>query len=216
MNIQQLTSKRYAAKKFNPAKKISAADWEQLEAALQNSPSSVNIQPWHYVVADDEAGKARILKATEAFPFNAPKVADASHAVVFASRITADEAFLNALSEQEDKDGRFAEPQFKAEWNGARTAFVGIHQNMLNDEENWLTAQTYMSMGFTLMAAAALGIDAAPMEGVDLAALDKEFGLTEKGYRAKAVISFGYQAEDDFNAHLPKSRLAKDVIFTKA
>ena len=216
MNIKQITETRYATKKFNPAKKISAADWEQIEAALQNSPSSVNIQPWHFVIADDEAGKARIVKATEAFPFNVPKVADASHVVVFAARLHADDAFLSDLLEQEDKDGRYAEEKFKTEWDGARKAFLGIHRDQFKDEEAWLSAQMHINMGFALMAAGALGIDAIPMEGVDLAALDKEFGLTEKGYKAKAIVSFGYKAEDDFNAKLPKSRLEKEYIFTKA
>lgn len=216
MNIKQITEKRYSTKKFDSAKKISAADWEHIEAAMQNSPSSVNIQSWHYVVANDEAGKARIVKATEAFPFNVPKVADASHVVVFAARTFADDAFLSDLLEQEDKDGRYAEEKFKTEWDGARKAFLGIHRDQMKDEEAWLSAQTHIAIGFTLMAAAALGIDAIPMEGVDLAALDKEFGLTEKGYKAKAIVSFGYKAEDDFNAKLPKSRLEKDYIITRA
>lgn len=45
--------------------------------------------------------------------------------------------------------------------------------------------------------------------------LDQEFGLAEKGFKSVAVVSFGYRAEDDFNAKLPKSRLENDVIFTK-
>lgn len=71
-------------------------------------------------------------------------------------------------------------------------------------------------MGFALFAAAALGIDAVPMEGADMAVLNEEFGLTEKGYTTVAVVSFGYRASDDFNAELPKSRLAVDVVFSKA
>lgn len=70
-------------------------------------------------------------------------------------------------------------------------------------------------MGFTLLAAAASGIDAVPMEGVDLQVLNEEFGLTEKGYKAVAVVSFGYRATDDFNAALPKSRFENEAIFTK-
>lgn len=54
------------------------------------------------------------------------------------------------------------------------------------------------------------------MEGADMAVLNEEFGLTEKGYTTVAVVSFGYRASDDFNAELPKSRLAVDVVFSKA
>lgn len=216
MNIKEITKKRYSTKAFDPSKKISAEDFEQLQAAMRNSPSSVNAQPWHFVIADDDAGKARIAKAAEAFPFNVPKITDASHVVVFASRVYADDEFLNDVLEQEDKDGRFALPEHKQGSDGARRAFLGIHRFNGKDENQWHSKQVHLNMGFTLMAAAALGIDSVPMEGVDLAALDKEFGLNEKGYTAVAIISFGYRAEDDFNAKLPKSRLEDEVIFSKA
>lgn len=216
MNIKQIIENRYSTKAFDPAKKIAAEDFELIKAALQGSPSSVNIQPWHFVIADDEAGKARIAKATQAFPFNTAKVADASHVVVFAARVHADDAYLNEVLEQEDKDGRYATAEFKQGGDDARRTFLGIHRNQWKDEEQWLAKQVHINMGFTLMTAAALGIDSVPMEGVDLAALDQEFGLTEKGYKAVAIVSFGYRKADDFNAALPKSRLEQDAIFTKA
>ena len=111
MNIEQIIQRRYGTKSFNPKQKISHEDFAQIRAALRNSPSSVNVQPWHFIIADDEAGKARVAKATEAFPLNTPKVTNASHVVVFASRIHADDAFLASVLEQEDKDGRYATPE---------------------------------------------------------------------------------------------------------
>lgn len=216
MNIQNIVTQRYSTKAFDAAKKISDADFAHIEAALRNSPSSVNIQPWHFVIANDEAGKARILKAVEAFPFNVAKVKDASHVVVFAARQHADEQFLVDLLEQEDKDGRYALPEHKKGGDDARRTFLGIHRDTIKDEAEWLNRQVHINLGFTLMAAAAMGIDSIPMEGVDLAMLDQEFGLAEKGFKSVAVVSFGYRAEDDFNAKLPKSRLENDVIFTKA
>ena len=215
MNIRTITEKRYSTKSFDPAKKIPAEDFAQIEAALRNSPSSVNIQPWHFVIADNEAGKARIAKAAEAFPFNTAKITEASHVVVFAARLRADEPYLQDILEQEDKDGRYAEAAHKKDGGDARRTFLGIHRDTFKDERQWLSNQVHINLGFTLMAAAALGIDAVPMEGVDLNALDAEFGLAEQGYHAAAVVSFGYRAADDFNAKLPKSRLEPDVIFTR-
>ena len=177
----------------------------------------MNIQPWHFVIADDEAGKARVVKAiAENFPFNTEKVTDASHVVVFAARTHADNAFLSEILEKEDQDGRYANAEFKAGGDGARRTFLGIHRNQFKDEAEWLAKQVHINMGFALFAAAALGIDAVPMEGADMAVLNQEFGLTEKGYTAVAVVSFGYRASDDFNAELPKSRLAEEVVFSKA
>lgn len=217
MNISEATARRYSTKSFNPAKKIPAADFAQIQDAMRASPSSVNIQPWHFVIADDEAGKARIAKATaEHFPFNTAKVENASHVAVFAAKTHADDAFLDKILEKEDQDGRYARAEFKKGGDDARRTFLGIHRNQIRDEEAWLKNQVHISLGFTLMAAAALGIDAVPMEGVDLAALDKEFGLAEKGFKAVAIVSFGYRADDDFNAKLPKSRLAAEDVFSRA
>ena len=94
--------------------------------------------------------------------------------------------------------------------------FLDIRRYEQKDEPYWLVEQVYLNMGALLMGAATLGIDAVPMEGADLKALDEEFELRSKGYTAVAVISLGYRSEDDFNADLPKSRLSEASIITKA
>ena len=45
--------------------------------------------------------------------------------------------------------------------------------------------------------------------------INQEFGLAEKGLKASVIVALGYRSENDFNAKLPKSRLANDVIFTR-
>jgi len=208
---------RYSTKAFDPSKKISTEDFEQIKEILQFSPSSTNIQPWKFVIADDDAGKARIAKGTEGgFHFNTPKVTDASHVVVFCTRIHADDEFLQAVLEKEDQDGRYAEPEFKTQMHQVRQLFLDIHRYDMKDEAHWLAKQVYLNMGAVLLGAGMLGIDTVPMEGLNLQALDEEFDLRSQGYSAVAVISFGYRSEDDFNADIPKSRLSEDVIFTKA
>jgi len=54
------------------------------------------------------------------------------------------------------------------------------------------------------------------MEGIDIPVLNKEFGLTERGYTAFALVALGYGAKDDFNkpAQTPKSRLPEEAVFT--
>lgn len=207
---------RYSTKAFNTEKKISEADFEQLKSILHMSPSSTNLQPWHYVIASDQAGKERVAKGTEGFfKFNKSKILNASHVVVFASRIHADEDYLLKLLEQEDKDGRYAKPEVKKDMHQGRNLFADIHKNDLKDETHWMGKQTYLSMGMLLLGAAAMGIDAVPMEGIDLKAMDEEFGLRDNGYASLAVVALGYRKEDDFNAKLPKSRLPFEDISTE-
>ena len=52
------------------------------------------------------------------------------------------------------------------------------------------------------------------MEGVDLKALDEEFGLRDKGFTTVAVVALGYRTNTDFNASTPKSRLPEKEIIT--
>ena len=216
-NITEAMNWRYSTKEFDANKKISAADFQSLKDILRLSPSSTNIQPWHFVIADDEAGKARIAKGTQGmFDFNTAKVKDASHVIIFCSRIYADDEFLHEVLDKEDTDGRFAEPKFKEQMHQVRKMFLDIRRYEQKDEPHWLVEQVYLNMGALLLGAATLGIDAVPMEGADLKALDEEFELRSKGYTAVAVISLGYRSEDDFNADLPKSRLSEARIITKA
>ena len=216
-NITEAMNWRYSTKEFDANKKISAVDFQSLKDILRLSPSSTNIQPWHFVIADDEAGKARIAKGTQGmFDFNTAKVKDASHVIIFCSRIYANDEFLHEVLDKEDADGRFAEPKFKEQMHQVRKMFLDIRRYEQKDEPHWLVEQVYLNMGALLLGAATLGIDAVPMEGADLKALDEEFELHSKGYTAVAVISLGYRSEDDFNADLPKSRLSEASIITKA
>ena len=76
--------------------------------------------------------------------------------------------------------------------------------------------QVYLNGGNFLLGVAALGIDATPMEGIDMDVLDAEFGLREKGYRSLFVVPIGYSDPDeDYNAALPKSRLPLAEIVTE-
>lgn len=216
MNITEILNNRYSVKEFDATKKISDSDFEQVKTLLRLSPSSVNLQPWHFLIADTQEGKERIAKGTQGFfQFNTPKVIDASHVIVVAARTNADEAYMNSILEQEDKDGRFAAQEFKDQMHSGRMLFADIHKYDLKDLPHWMEKQVYLNMGSLLLGVASIGIDAVPMEGVDVKALDEEFGLRKKGYTALAVVSLGYRKDTDFNAKLPKSRFPEETVITQ-
>lgn len=213
MDIIKALERRYSAKEFDPIKKIDSATLENLKILLQKSPSSTNIQPWHFVIATSDEGKRRIAKGTQGFfSFNEKKVLDASAVVVFSTRITADENFLNHILEKEDADGRFSQPEFKAQNHAARSIFSNMHLQQLKDQQHWFEKQVYLNLGNFLLGVSALGLDALPMEGCDMNVLNEEFGLIEKGFTASFIVAVGYHAQSDFNAALPKSRLDIDEI----
>jgi nitroreductase/dihydropteridine reductase len=215
MNISRIAQTRHTSKAFDPEKKIPAALIDQLRVVLRNSPSSVNSQPWHFVIASSPEGKARIAKATHGgFAYNEPKVRNASHVVVLCARTTLDNGHLDAVIAQEQQDGRFVTPEAMAIQDKSRRFYVNLHQTELQDERTWIDRQVYIALGTLLLGAAALEIDACPMEGFDAPLLDAELGLTARGLTSVVLVALGYRGADDFNAKLPKSRLPEEAVFT--
>lgn len=216
MNLKNVALSRYSTKAFDPAKKISAEQFDHIKSLLRFSPSSVNTQPWHFVIADTAEGRERVSKGTQGmFAFNNEKVLNSSHVIVFCVKTDISDEYLDRLLAAEDEDKRFADPAIKEMSRSGRATFVGLHRDQLKDADQWMEKQVYLNMGTVLLGAGAMGIDAVPIEGVDAQALNEEFSLTEKGYRAVALIALGHRDENDFNAALPKSRLPEAEIFTE-
>ncbi|HMV62561.1 MAG TPA: oxygen-insensitive NAD(P)H nitroreductase [Rhodocyclaceae bacterium] len=216
MSLTRNVYTRYTTKAFDPARRIPPEVFAELETLLRFAPSSVNSQPWHFFIADDDAGKARIARATPAaYAYNEGKIRNASHVVVLAVRKDLDDAHLAALLEQEDRDGRFPTREARANQEKARAFYVGLHRNELKDVQTWASKQVYLALGALLLGAATLELDAAPLEGFDTQILDAELGLAERGLTSLVIVALGYHSSDDFNARLPKSRLPAERVITR-
>lgn len=214
--LTQLVQARHSCKAFDPKRQIPADQVEALLEVLRFAPSSVNSQPWHFFLADNEAGKAKLVQGlTGVFSYNAPKVQNASHVLVLCRRNDLETNYLNDLLEQEDRDGRFATPQAKEGLQKSRGMYADLHRNSLKDMAPWLEKQVYIALGSLLQSAAMLGIDACPMEGYDQQALDAALGLPEQGLSAVVLVALGYRSEQDFNATLPKSRFSAAQVITR-
>jgi nitroreductase len=198
---------RYATKKFDPTKKISATDWALLEEALILTASSYGLQPWKFVVVTDPALKTKLRPAS----WNQSQVEDCSHLVVFTAKQDITEADLDRfIARTAEVRGTSVESLagYKGYMlgdlvNGARHAIIG----------EWAARQTYIAMGNLLTSAALLGIDACPFEGIEPAKYDDILGLKGSGFATVAACPLGYRAADDKYASAPKVRFAaKDVI----
>jgi nitroreductase/dihydropteridine reductase len=215
MNILAAATKRHTAKAYDPARRVPDEIMQQIYGLLRNSPSSVNSQPWHFIVASTPEAKARMAKGAQGgFSYNEAKILNASHVILFCVRADADQQHLNNILEQEQRDGRFKDEAAKAGQAKGRLGYVNLHRYTQKDLPQWLEKQVYIALGSAMLGAANLGIDTTPMEGIDVPALDAEFGLHERGLTSLVMLSFGYHAETDFNAGLPKSRLAEEQVFT--
>ncbi|MGP0174207.1 oxygen-insensitive NAD(P)H nitroreductase [Pseudomonas sp. NCHU5208] len=214
MNPVSFARQRYTTKAYDATRQVEQASIDELLELLRLAPSSVNSQPWHFVMASSVAGKARLAKGTQGgFVYNQPKVLDASHVILICTQREMSEAHLAALLEQEGADGRFRDDAARTTQQNTRNSYVKLHRE-LGDMSHWMEKQAYLALGTLLLGAASLGLDATPMEGIDRDALDAELGLAERGLRSLVMVALGYHSDSDFNAALPKSRLPAERVFT--
>ena len=199
---------RYATKQFDPARKISAADWKTLEETLVLTPSSFGLQPWRFIIVTDQATKEKLLPAS----WQQRQVADASHVVVFAIKKNV------GVAEVDRYLARIAEVRGVRvnSLNGFREVLTGFlaQPDDAFDANEWASRQVYIALGNFLTSAALLGIDTCPMEGIQPARYDEVLGQAEQGYQTVVVAAAGYRAAEDKYATLPKVRFAPEEVIT--
>jgi nitroreductase len=196
---------RYATKKFDPTRTLPPATWAALEQALVLTPSSYGLQPWKFFVVTDPAVKAQL----PAHSWGQRQPQDCSHMVVLALRANLGEAdidrYVARVSEVRGQSveslGRF------------KQMMVGSLTDPPFDINDWAARQVYIALGQFMVAAALLGVDTCPMEGIDPGKYDEVLGIGAQGYRTVVACPAGYRAADDRSAQLPKVRFrAEDVI----
>jgi len=198
---------RYAVKQFDPAKKITASDWATLEQALVLSPSSYGLQPYRFLVINDAALRTRLAVAS----YGQSQIMDCSHLVVFAIRKGMDLDHIDHFIARVATVTKVTVESLA----GYRKTIVG---DLIDGPrhawiDHWSARQAYMALGHLLTSAAALGIDACPMEGFNPALYDDILDLPERHLSATVVCALGYRSADDKHARDAKVRFAiEDLI----
>lgn len=213
MNIVEVAKQRFTSKAYDSEKKLTPEQHQQLLDLLRYSPSSLNLQPWHFFAVTSDEGKAQILPGIR--EFNAAKVQNAAMVVVFTTVNQLDDQHLAAVHAQETKDGRFKDQASADAQDKGRRQYIEAFTGDDESKRHWLEHQAYISLGFLLLGAAAMGLHATPIEGFDPEKMDEVLGLKEKGLHSLVVASVGFNSEEkDFNAQLPKSRFSEQDVIT--
>lgn len=191
---------RYATKAFDASRRISDPDWAALEQALILTPSSYGAQPYKFIVVTDRATKEKLVPIS----WNQRQPLDCSHYVVFSAREKNTEADVDRYI------ARIAEVR-----GGSPDSMGGFKKMLMADIVNgprgqvafeWAARQAYIALGSFMTAAALLGIDTCPMEGLEPAKYDEVLGLTAQGFQTVVACAAGYRNPEDKYASLPKVR----------
>ncbi|MDO6683927.1 MULTISPECIES: nitroreductase family protein [unclassified Agarivorans] len=212
--INDLNS-RYTAKKYDSTKRISADDMTVIKQAIRLSASSINSQPWKFIVIESEQAKQRFHDSfANMHQFNQPHAKEASHVILFAHNPHFSKDDYRKVVDAEVSSGHLPAEMYDNMLNGA-FGFVEANTDESGFNGNWTKAQTYIAVGNTLHVLARLGIASTPMEGVDSALLGEIFEQELNGYVCDFALAIGYHLDgEDFNYGLPKARLAEEDIIT--
>ena len=212
--IKDLTH-RHTVKKYDATRKVPQADLDVLYEAMRLSASSINSQPWKFIVLESDEAKTRMSKTfVNMHHYNQPHVFDSSQMILFAHNPkytrddyakVVDKGIADQRVKIENREGAFAV-----------YPFVELYTDESGDNSAWTKAQTYLALGNTLHVLARLNIDSTPMEGIDIDLVNKEFSEELGGYQCDVALAIGYShPENDFNAKLPKSRLALNEVLVR-
>ncbi|MEI6678662.1 MAG: NAD(P)H-dependent oxidoreductase [Mariniphaga sp.] len=199
MDILEKLNTRYATKLFDSSKKVSDDDMAKLLEAIRLSASSFGLQPYKVLVVEDPAIRTELRKVG----YDQSQITDASALLVFAVNTNTNsesvDEFIDLISETRNFP--------KENLAGYSDMMKGSLQSQSPEQvEAWSTKQAYIALGFGLVSAANLDIDACPMEGFSPDDFDKILDLGKLGLKSKVIMAVGYRSKDDGYQQLAKVR----------
>lgn len=206
MSLIQPLEWRYATKKFDATKKLSAEQLQYLLDAIRLAPSSYGLQHYRILVIENSAVREQLREAA----YNQSQITDASHLLVFAAETKVNQAFVEKFVDLLAKE-RNVSRETLAPYEHVMVSTVNHRSE--DQLTAWAHKQAYIALGVLLTAAAEAGIDACPMEGFEAGKFDEILGLSDKGLTASVIAPVGFRAEDDHYAHFVKVRRPQDELF---
>ena len=197
---------RYATKKYDPSRKINAADVATLKEAIRLSASSFGLQPYTVFWIENPELRTKLVPAS----WGQQQVVDASHLVVFANEINLGTTQIDAYFENVIQTRNVTMESIQGYANFVKKTIEEIPPATRN---SWTAKQTYIALTNLMNAAAELKIDSTPIEGFDPVQYNAILGLNEKNLNAALVCTLGYRHPEDATQHLEKVRKAENELF---
>ncbi len=181
---------RHACKVFDDTKKISEEDLKFILEVGRKSPSSFGMEPWKFVVIQNEELKAKVRP----FCWDQVQVTSCSDLVVVLARI---EDVKPESGIPAKKFGRRNMPQDKLDF------YINVYashlKETLSNDENvlaWTARQCYLAASNMMTAAASIGIDSCPIEGFEKEKVEEVLELDTSKYQVAMVLPFGYRVNE--------------------
>jgi len=197
---------RYATKKFDATKKVSAEDLNTLKEAIRLSSSSYGLQPYKVIIVEDPELRAKLQPAA----WGQSQIVEASHLLIFANDTNVGDDtidnFINNISIT-----RETPLESLAGYSDFMKSKISTLEPAVKNV--WSSKQTYLALGNLLNAAAELKIDVTPMEGFVPAEVNEILGLDKLNLNASLIATVGYRHEEDATQFQKKVRKSQEDLF---
>lgn len=199
MDIIESLEWRYACKKFDSTKSLSATKINILTTAFNLTATSFGLQPIKMLVIENKELQNSLIEHS----FGQQQVASASHLFVICIQdyFTLDDidTYFDLEKEVRNTPEKVLKPY--------RDQLKGIFENKSTiDKQKSAINQAYIALGNLMTVCALEKIDACPMEGFNAQKYDEILELKKQNLKAVLLLPVGFRAEDDFMSTLKKVR----------
>lgn len=206
MNIIELMNWRYATKKFDPTKKISDSDLEIIKEATNLAATSYGLQLYKVLIVENPEIREKLKPAS----WNQTQITEASHLLVFANQTNVSDEHIDGYLQLKSEVQNLDVENLK----GYGDFMKGQLTHMESDKVSiWTAKQTYIALGNTMNACAALEIDSCPIEGFDAKQYNEILGLDSRNLNAAVVLPIGYRSAEDQSQFAAKVRKPLSDLF---
>ncbi|ASB90900.1 nitroreductase family protein [Bacillus sonorensis] len=202
-DFMEIMKGRRSIRNYDPAVKISKEEMAEILEEATTAPSSVNAQPWRFLVIDSPEGKEKLAGLAQ---FNQTQVATSSAVIaVFADMNNAD--YLEEIYSKAVELG-YMPQEVKDRQIKALTAHFEKLPAQVNRETILIDAGL-VSMQL-MLTARAHGYDTNPIGGYDKENIAEAFGLEKERYVPVMLLSIGKAADEGYASYrLPVAKIAQ-------
>ena len=199
MNIIENLKWRYAVKKFDTNKTLSASQLQILKEAFNLTATSYGLQPLKLIIIKNKEMQEKLLP----FSWNQQQIVQASHLFVICiqDHYTSKEVenYFQLVQKIRNTPDDIINPFKKF-----LTAEIEkkTQEELFNTNKN----QAYIALGNLLTVCASQKIDSCPMEGFSPEKYNETLDLKAHNLTAVLVLPVGFRATDDYMKDLPKVR----------
>ena len=202
--ILEILNFRHACKEFDSSKKISDSDFEIILKGGQLSPSSMGIEPWKFLVIQNESLREELATVSWG---GKKQIPSCSHLVILLSRMPKElkhaSSYIHHLLTEVKQMPQEAVENFKGVVKMIEdTRFQNNEKALLN----YSCLQTYIAAANMMTVSAMQQIDSCAMGGYDQKAVEeiliKHNLLNKDEFYLTLMIAFGYR----INEPTPKTR----------